>query len=101
MSEELKPCPGCGHSDRIRVVNTRDKTVRIGCICGWYVEAYTDEAAIDAWNTRHKSDELPEWLTEAIIKQSTSLMEIPDLDGQIHGNMQALAWVLSLRRGEE
>lgn len=77
---ELKRCPFCGGEAEIRVNHERIgnegyKTKQVICkschlqtepkICdGYYNKYYTDEEAVEAWNTRKPMDDIVERLEE-------------------------------------
>jgi len=105
MSEELKPFPFCGERLYISgIEGWGENSCYAYCMmCG--AQGPTHEFTPDAkklWDTRVEPDEppneLPDWLKNIISGNIELLKTIPDLDGQIHGNIQALEWVLSLRR---
>ena len=101
MSEELKPCPFCG-SDEIETFYNRSVVDHYTCqYCG---------ASAKNWNSRHESDELPEWVRKAIEtkiekgreKQDKITRVGPSIEREFWYNIiEALKWVLSIRRGEE
>lgn len=93
MSEELKPCPFCGN-DAIRIM--REGYVDpefVGCPkCDVFMRPRR-------WNARHEPDELPEWVKEAIENEVGQNL---NKRSQLFycGFVQALNWVLSLRKPE-
>ncbi len=67
-----------------------------GACNGW---KDTVDEAIAAWNIRNESDELPEWVKNAIENEVGQNL---NKRSQLFycGFVQALNWVLTLRRGE-
>ncbi len=98
MSEELKPCPFCG-SDDIETFYNRSGVDHYTCqYCG---------ATAKQWNTRHEPYELPEWLIKEVRAQIDAIIGIR-FGGRYsnqkalkrNGWIEALEWVLSLRKPE-
>ena len=122
MSEELKPC-NCGAKNSedcemlqiqfvaqsensslkregtifyIRCLNCGYIGPLVLCPCG-----LSKKKIFAAWNTRNESDELPGWVKDAIRNEISGLIEHLGESGYAEHTVDALNWVLSLRRGEE
>ena len=117
MTGQLKSCPWCKSKDieiRPRSCISTDVEKRFGSrsihkymqcqSCGASgPDCYSEEEAVAAWNTRHESDELPEWVIDAIgarvalfeSDKHTWTIEMRD------GALNSLYWVLYLRKPEE
>jgi len=64
---KLKPCPYCGESAKVRWFKDDDRLAwqvccsDIGCLVRPITPSYRPkEAAVDAWNTRAKEDQINE-----------------------------------------
>lgn len=117
MTDELKCCPFCGSPAELylkRLVWRVKCSERDGdgkCLCHATSHGYREpESAIAAWNTRHESDELPEWfvnkLNESIIDcglLEAELKDDNDIEEAVRVGRRAntLRWVLTLRKPEE
>ena len=71
MTDELKPCPFCGDESSVQTSGIKPNSYQYMVMCrscnackGW---KNTYDEALTAWNTRHESDELPEWLKKSIM----------------------------------
>jgi hypothetical protein len=112
MNEKLKPCPFCG---KLPIIKNNGPDfpgfVRVicqnvgNCYCAnmdhvqWW---YSVEEAIFAWNTRAVPDELPEWAKAKIADEIKSVKYCIELNNEEPCTvLEALDWVLSLKRGEE
>lgn len=110
MTEELKSCPFCGgdaeYDYDIEVVYCKN--------CRICYAASNDETAIQLWNTRHESGELPEWLVERIQQIRSDIHKRKYSEWQykfisnseqfkfVNAEIDAyLGYVLSLRKGDE
>jgi hypothetical protein len=131
MTDELKPCPFC-HKEQPKIddldyygIIRGDKDEDDGwsaqyecpyCYAmGPYVKGFSEEdsaidVAITAWNARHDSDELPEWvvnkLNDSIVDcglLEAELKDDNDIEEAVRVGRRAntLRWVLSLRKPEE
>lgn len=106
MTEELKPCPFCDitplHIDLIVDPQWAGSYVLCGNCgargpCGPHG---SEDWVIKQWNARHEPDELPEWVKEAIENEVGQNL---NKRSQLFycGFVQALNWVLSLRKPEK
>ena len=128
MTDELKPC--CDYTTDIRCIfyesdefgtrcrmhmgvqnpNYDDEVIRPKS-CNMHFTREEMQRVIAAWNNRHESGELPEWLKEKINerinfvdKQLVELRDIHDTsddDQHLYILRSAMNWVLSLRKEEE
>lgn len=77
MSEKIKPCPFCGHED-----STIENPTAGGFFvrCTWCIAegpiAYTEQNAINNWNTRDADDEMFNY-QEGFMAELCSLLKIP------------------------
>ena len=123
MTDELKSCPFCGEPAKIIESHRYDASVdptpphwkvscaTIGCNgAAINIWRQSPEDAIAAWNSRHESDELPEWfvnkLNESIIDcglLEAELKDDNDIEEAVRVGRRAntLRWVLTLRKSEE
>ena len=101
MSEELKSCPFCGSTDIESFYNRFGVDHSTCQYCG---------ASAENWNTRHESDELPEWVRKAIDTRIENLSINKRMFDKNHldcesSHCESVIWelqrVLSLHRGEE
>ena len=108
---ELKPCPFCGSSN-IEIVEWIPSTYSVQCLnCEARTSReYSKTLSIERWNTRHESDELPEWLKEKLNKTiidcellRDELRDEGDLEESVRYGRKGLVLrsVLSYRRGDE
>lgn len=127
MTDELKPC--CDYTTDIRCIfyesdefgtrcrmhmgvqnpNYDDEVIRPKS-CNMHFTREEMQRVIAAWNTRHESGELPEWLKEKINerinfvdKQLAELRDIHDTsddDQYLYILRSVMNWVLSLRKEE-
>ena len=108
---ELKPCPFCGSSN-IEIVEWIPSSYSVQCLnCEARTSReYSKTLSIERWNTRHESDELPEWFVNKLNKSiidcgllEAELRDDNDIEEAVSVSRRAntLLWVLSLRRGEE
>ena len=113
MTDELKSCPFCGEPAKIIESHRYDASVdptpphwkvscaTIGCNgAAINIWRQSPEDAIAAWNSRHESDTLPTWAIEAIENEVGQNL---NKRSQLFycGFVQALNWVLALRKPEE
>lgn len=103
MPEELKPCPFCGGEGQI----SPDEDI-VYCIeCGVSYADFDGKTAIELWNTRHESEELPEWLKQAIKTRIYNLSRMGGTFSDEHTlrvyvrEIEQLEWVLSLKPPEK
>lgn len=102
MTDELKPCPFCGGEGQISPdgeVYCKD----CGCCPDW-----DENDPIENWNTRHESDELPEWVKEAIEDMIQCIFDIMSTNPQgyvknceLLSKVHVLERVHSLRKPED
>lgn len=111
MSEELKSCPFCGCDEPMVMEHTSlDWVIHCKKCHAKTGRHHTLHGAIYSWNSRHESDELPEWVRKAIEtrieksreKQDKITRVGPSIEREFwYNRIEALKWVLSLRMGEE
>ncbi len=103
MTDELKPCPFCGTIARAKAILSGESAWEIYCNniqCPRYEFHVTEKDAIAAWNTRHESDTLPEWLGIILHNKLLEQTHTP-VNSYSSGFYTALSWVLSLRKPED
>ena len=69
MTDELKSCANCGNAEikPMHVCNSNKPLYRVKCYkCGMQTNLDDKDKVIAAWNIRHESDELPEWVRDKI-----------------------------------
>ena len=124
MTDELKPC--CDYTTDIRCIfyesdefgtrcrmhmgvqnpNYDDEVIRPKS-CNMHFTREEMQRVIAAWNNRHESDELPEWIRKAIEKNIDHRLQIINSYFGDHPYgyhtfaVDLLKWVLSLRKPEE
>lgn len=108
---DLKPCPFCGSSGVIALEYYDGFCIMCSNCEIQTSREFSKTLVIEKWNTRHEpignSDELPEWLEDAIVNQidvydtvlSIQLAEVHERDTR--SQIEALYWVLSLKKPEE
>ena len=63
MSENMKPCPWCGQTDKLEIETSNTEFVWVTCTrCGILGPQHgcTRELAIGCWNSRMRNDDLAE-----------------------------------------
>jgi len=112
MTDELKSCPFCGSVAEVHYqpFDCAPDMYRVDCFsCGAGVELYdTEEQAITAWNTRHESDMLPQWIKNCLFDKMDDLRDIvdspfvvPQIKGAAKAQIDMIEWMLTLRKPEE
>lgn len=111
MSEELKSCPFCGCDEPMVMEHTSlDWVIHCKKCHAKTGRHHTLHGAIYSWNSRHESDELPEWvvnkLNDSIVDcglLEAELKDDNDIEEAVRVGRRAntLRWVLSLRKPEE
>ena len=108
MSEKFKPCPFCGGTNII--IGLASDTGYSWCVtcsdCWSRTGPMSREKAITAWNSRHGSGEIPEWLKKAIEERIKLWKE--NIEGFLKLEsirpsiaIDELLWVLSLKPPEQ
>lgn len=123
MTDELKPCPKCGHTPRVWYFEN-EKYWSVRCIgserqTGYIDHSFettgeTEEDAITAWNARAEPDEIPMWAIKEIqrIRNFVAGSRFGDwkcdlcYDSECFQAVKAgidryLTLILSLKKGEE
>ncbi len=107
---KLKPCPFCQGHARLFLEDPK-KGYSVFCHnCGIMTPFMPVEQSITAWNRRAEPDGLPEWLREKIQGSIHNAYECLDRSAPLNNKrsnrnwsvlIDALEWVLSLKRGDE
>lgn len=111
MTDELKPCAHCGNAEikPMHVCNSNRPLYRVKCYkCGMQTNLDDKDKVIAAWNIRHESDELPEWVRDKIEDMIQSIFDIMSTNPQgyvknceLLSKVHVLERVHSLRKPEE
>jgi hypothetical protein len=105
---ELKPCPFCGSVPNIEqklwgwmIYCTKCECVYKNC----NINPPMREETIIKWNTRQESEEIPEWLKHDIKQHLYFIRHVKNprtmTVEESMGYVEALEWVLSLKKPEE